>query len=147
LKIFSLTVRSCAVLLCIVASACATAPEEVHSYKLYPGPERPLEALVVVRLGNAYAAEFNGRLVTRGDWSEVHLLPGEHTIRWQTEFGVSVTIEPSGFATRGTEVIVQLEAGRVYRLSADRTKGRGYRTYLWIEDASTGAVVAGARIP
>jgi hypothetical protein len=139
--------RSCAVLLCIVASACATGPEEVHSYKLYAGPERPLETLAVVQLGNADAAEFNGRLVTRGDWSEVHLLPGEHVIRWQTEFGVSVTIEPSGFATRGTEVTAQLEAGRVYRLRADRTTGPGYRAYLWIEDASTGAVVAGTRKP
>ena len=134
-------------LLCIVASACATGPEEVHSYKLYAGPERPLETLAVVQLGDADAAEFNGRLVTRGDWSEVHLLPGEHVIRWQTEFGVSVMIEPSGFATRSTEVIAQLEAGRVYRLRADRTKGLGYRAYLWIEDASTGAVVAGTRKP
>jgi hypothetical protein len=139
--------RSCAVLLCIVASACATAPEEAHPYKLYAGPERPLEELAVVQLGNADAAEFNGRLVTRGDWSEVHLLPGEHVIRWQTEFGVSVMIEPTGFATYGTEMTAQLEAGRVYRLRADRTKGVGYRAYLWIEDASTGAVVAGTRKP
>lgn len=136
-----------AVLLGIVASACATAPEEVHPYKLYPGPERPLAELAVVKLGNAVAAEFDSRLVMRGDWSEVHLLPGEHTIRWQAEFGVSVMIEPSGFATRGSQVVAQLEAGQVYRLRAERTTGPGYRAYLWIEDASTGAVLAGMRRP
>jgi len=140
-------ILSHAMLLGILLAACATGPEPVHSYKLYTGPVRPLAELAVVQLGDAYDTEFNGRPVSRRDWSEVHLLPGEHTIRWQAEFGVSVMIEPSGFASRGREAGVQLEAGKVYRLRADRTTGPGYRTYLWIQEASTGAVVAGTRKP
>ena len=131
----------------LLLTACATAPAPVWSYKLYPGPERPVTELAVVRMGDASAAEFNGRPVARRDWTEVHLLPGEYTVRWQVVFGVSVLIEPSGYATGGWEARVPLEAGQTYRLRADRTTGHGYRMFFWIEDVATGAVVAGTRKP
>jgi hypothetical protein len=133
-------------LFCILLSACATT-EPVRPYKLYPGPERQLAELAVVQMGQAGAAEFNGRPVSRRDWSEVHLLPGEHTVRWLTQFGASVMVEPSGFATGGAEIRVHLQAGETYRLMADRTTGYGYRMYFWIENATTGTVVAGTRKP
>lgn len=131
----------------LLLAACATAPGPVWSYKLYPGPERPVTELAVVRMGEASAAEFNGRPVSSRDWTEVHLLPGEYTVRWQAGFGVSVLIEPSGYATGGRESRVCLDAGQTYRLRADRTTGHGYRMFFWIEDVATGAVVAGTRKP
>ncbi len=132
---------------CAGFSACASGPEPVHSYKLYPGQTRPVSELAVVQMGDAGAAEFNGRPVYRQDWSDVHLLPGKHEIRWQTEFGVSVMIEPSGFATHGRRFTVELDAGEVYSLRSGRTTGPGYRVFFWIEEASTGAVIAGTRKP
>jgi len=128
-------------------AACASGPRETHVYKLYPGSARPAAALAIVRLGDAGRAEFDGRPASSRDWTEVHLLPGEHRIRWQSEFGVSVMIEPSGFATGGNEAAVTLVAGHVYTLRADRTTGTGYRIYLWIRDETSGDVIAGKPKP
>jgi hypothetical protein len=128
-------------------AACASGPGETHAYKLYPGPARPPAGLAIVRMGDAGRAEFDGRAASGGDWTEVHLLPGEHRIRWQSEFGVSVMIEPSGFATGGNEARVTLAAGHVYSLRADRTTGPGYRIYLWIRDETTGENIAGEPKP
>ena len=125
--------------------ACAALPET--PYKLYPGPVQPDSDIAIVRLGDAGAAKFDGRIAARGDWSEVLLLPGEHLIEWQTEFGVSVLVEPSGFATGGNEAKVMLVAGHVYTLRADRTTGPGYRMFFWIRDDTTQQVIAGTPKP
>jgi hypothetical protein len=125
--------------------ACVTAAHE--SYKLYPGPARPLSEIAVVRLADASVAEFDGREAMAGDWFAVHLLPGLHTIRWQGLFGVSVMIEPSGFATGQDSADVKLEAGHVYALRAARTVGSGYEMYFWILDETTGEVIAGVPKP
>jgi len=133
--------------LAALLAACASGPGETHAYKLYPGPARPATSLAIVRMGDAGRAEFDGRAASARDWTEVHLLPGEHQIRWQSLFGVSVMIEPSGFATGGNEAPVTLAAGHVYSLRADRTKGSGYRIYLWIRDETTGEIIAGEAMP
>lgn len=130
-----------------VLAGCAAGSTETFAYKLYPGPIRPAAELAILRLGDAQAVEIDGRPVAQGDWTEVHLLPGLHAVRWQTEFLVSVMVEPSGFATGGQEAAVQLEAGHVYVLRSDRTTGLGYRMYFWIEDADDGQVVAGEAKP
>ena len=128
-------------------ATCASGPRETHAYKLYPGPTRPAAELAIVRMGDAGRAEFDGRAASSRDWTEVHLLPGEHKIRWQSEFGVSVMIEPSGFATGGNAARVTLAAGHIYSLRADRTTGRGYRIYLWIRDETTRETIAGEPKP
>jgi hypothetical protein len=128
-------------------AGCAARSSETFAYKRYPGPLRPASELAIVRLGDAQAVEIDGRTVLHADWTEVHLLPGTHDIRWQTEFGVSVTIEPSGFATGVKETRVELAAGQVYVLRSDRTTGPGYRMYFWIEEAVGGRVVAGKPKP
>lgn len=140
------TLLSCSAL-CVWLAACAGTPQETFAYKLYPGPARPAAELAIVRLGDAQEALFDGRPVGQGDWSEAHLLPGRHRIEWQSEFGASVMVEPSGSVTGGEAVEVDLVAGRTYVLRADRTTGYGYRLYFWIEDAATGAVVAGEPKP
>jgi hypothetical protein len=133
--------------LCACLGACAGAPPQPFAYKLYPGPVRPASELAVVRFGDAQYVAFDGRPTSHADWTEVHLLPGTHRIDWQSEFGVSVMVEPSGWVTGGESVDAELAAGRTYVLRADRTTGYGYRLYFWIEDEATGGVVAGERKP
>lgn len=125
--------------------SCASTDDIV--YKLYPGPERPATEIVTLKLGNASEVIIDGMKVDRSDYGSVTLLPGRHLIRWNTWFGVSVLVEPSGFATRTAGHGVELKAGHVYILKADRTTGHGYRTYLWIEDADSGEVIAGTKKP
>ena len=129
-----------------LVAACASTPE-THAYKLYPGPARPAVQLAIVRMDDAMAAEFDGRPVSASDWTEVQLLPGEHEIRWATEFGVSVMVDPRMFVTGGHEARVMLAAGHLYSLRADRTKGPGYEMYFWIVDDTAGQVIAGTPKP
>lgn len=140
-------VAACVALVALASalSTCAALPEA--SYKLYPGPVRPPVELAVVRLGDAGVAEFDGRLAARSDWSEVMLLAGEHTIRWQQEFGVSVLVDLRGAVAGGFETRVALNAGHVYTLHADRTTGPGYRMYFWIVDETDGRIVSGQPKP
>lgn len=133
--------------LAAVLLGCASGPAETLAYKLYPGPARPASEIAIVRLGDAAALEIDGRPVSRVDWTEVHVLPGSHRLRWQTEFGASVLVEPSGIAAGGREAEVALEAGRAYLLRADRTTGPGYRMFFWVEEAGSGRVVAGQAKP
>jgi hypothetical protein len=139
------------VLLVLLAStlgllwSCASTDDIV--YKLYPGPERPDTEIVTLRLGSASELIIDGMKVDRSDYGSVTLLPGPHEIRWSTWFGVSVLVDPSGFATRESEQVVVLKTGHTYILKADRTHGHGYRTYLWIEDTSSGEVIAGTKKP
>jgi hypothetical protein len=142
-KLRGLAAISLTLLLGILLSADAAGSEPVWSYKLYPGPERSHSELAVVQMGDAHKAEFNGRPVSSGDWTEVHLLPGEYTIRWQVRFSVNPFGDTSGFALGGVRGKVRLEAGRTYRIRAERMKG----PYVWIEDSASGAVIVGNRVP
>jgi hypothetical protein len=126
-------------------AGCVTLPDA--AYKLYPGPTRAPTELAVVRLGNVGMAEFDDRPVARADWSEVALDPGEHTIRWRQEFGVSVLVDARGAATGATESRATLLAGHTYTLHAERTYGTGYRMYFWIVDDVDGRVIAGEPKP
>jgi len=116
-------------------------------YKLYPGDARPDSEIAKVKLTDSYYAHVDGLLVNKRDYEEIHLLPGEHKIRWGREFAISVMVNPSMWDEGQADVIVDLEAGRTYELHADRTTGHGYQFYLWIEDAQTGEVVAGKKKP
>lgn len=128
-------------------TACTSGPKVTQAYKLYPGPVRPAAGFAIVRMGDAGGAEFDGRGVSASDWTEVHLLPGAHRIRWHTEFGVSAMVDPAMFVTGGDEASVTLEPGHVYSLRADRTTGPGYRMFFWITDDTTRKVVAGTPKP
>ncbi len=114
---------------------------------MYGGPARPEAELATLHLNRARAAMIDERRVARADYSRVQLLPGSHAIQWLCEYGVSVMIEPSGFATRTASATVELQAGHGYSLHCDRTTGHGYRTFQWILDDTTGLVVAGDKKP
>jgi len=126
-------------------AGCASTDNVV--YKLYAGPERADTEIVTLHLAHASEVIIDGMKVDRSDYDSVTLLPGRHLIRWKTWFGVSVLIEPSGFATRQSGHTLDLKAGHTYILKADRTTGPGYRTYLWVEDVQSGQVIAGEKKP
>lgn len=125
--------------------ACASTDHIV--YKLYPGPELPDTEIVTLHLGDATEAIVDGFAVRHGDYGMVKLLPGTHEIQWKAWFAVSVLVDASGFATRKSGHIVELQPGHAYILKADRTTGRGYQTYLWIADVDSGEVIAGTKKP
>ena len=132
-------------LIIILLTGCAT--HESVAYKLYPGLNKPDSGIATLELFNASSAVIDGHHVKHGDYDTVKLLPGNYHIKWTSVHGVSVLIEPSGFAQRESQYDVILEEGHTYRLRSDRTTGPGYRIYHWIEDKTTGSVVAGNEKP
>ncbi len=133
-------------LLCvIVLGACAAAPSQ-HVYKLYPGPVRPDSELATIGLGDGvFSLQIDGLTVNRADFGHVNILPGPHRIKLDTWYLVSVLVDPSGLKSDETGSYVDLEPGHRY-LVRSSDPGGGMR-YLWIEDADSGQLVAGARRP
>ena len=141
-------------------SACLLIPEDrLHQalnakeqsghqiYKLYPGSARPLSDVAVVAMGDVPSASIDGLNVSATDYQEIHLLPGQHMLAWRKSFGFSVMVEPAMTKVAEMTIAVELQAGHVYRLFADRTYGTGYRFYYWIEDAADGKVIGGTKKP
>jgi hypothetical protein len=118
-----------------------------YVYKIYGGPARSDAEIAVVNLDDAMGAVIAERKVAHSDYARVQLLPGTYPIYWECLYGVSVMIEPSGFATGAESAEVALEAGHVYSLHCDRTTGYGYQTYQWIRDDTVGRIVAGEKKP
>ena len=117
------------------------------TYKLYPGPPQQDSEIAILELYNASSIVVDGMHVSHGDYASVQLKPGEHKIKWTSVHGVSVLIEPSGWAQEQSTHTVTLKKGHTYRLRSDRTTGPGYVIYHWVEDASTGEVVSGKKKP
>jgi hypothetical protein len=125
-------------------TACST-PQYV--YKMYGGSQRPDSEISVIDLGNAVGVRVGDRKVAHSDYSRIQLLPGAYPVYWECLYGVSVMIEPSGFATGARSADVELRAGHVYSLHCDRTTGYGYQTYQWVWDDTEGRLVAGRMKP
>ena len=56
-------------------------------------------------------------------------------------------VNPAGWDKSNRNVTVNLAPGHVYKLKSERTTGHGYQMYLWVEDLTTGTVVAGVPKP
>lgn len=137
----------CALLLLLILSGCAAgSPKGI--YRAHYGVEPPESELATLDLGAAYELIIDDRYyVSRGEYGTVKLPAGNHRMQWSTWFGVSVMVEPSGYAAFGIVSDVSLEAGHTYKLCADRTTGHGYRVYHWIEDRTAGRIVYGEKKP
>jgi hypothetical protein len=136
------------ILTLVVASAiagCASSSDYV--YKLYGGALRPDAEVATIRLADAAAARVDDRNVSQANYGSVKVLPGAHHLAWECVYGVSVMIEPTGFATGQGSAGIELQAGHEYALRCDRTTGPGYETYQWIVDESVGRLVAGEKKP
>jgi len=128
----------------IASTSCSTTQ---YTYKMYGGPQRPQSELSVIDLHDAVGVMIGTRKVAHSDYSIIQLLPGRYPVYWECLYGVSVMIEPSGFATGARSADVELLAGHVYSLHCDRTTGYGYRMYQWISDDTEGRIVAGQDKP
>ncbi|MHB8829979.1 MAG: hypothetical protein ACYC6Q_10690 [Syntrophales bacterium] len=127
-----------------IFSGCATDhPKEV--YRSYYGPESSLAELDMGTACEVFIDDMH--YVSAAKYRSVALAAGVHRIRWAVVFGVSVMVDPSGYARYEALSDVNFEAGHQYKLSADRTTGQGYRVFFWIEDMTTGGVVYGAKKP
>ncbi len=120
-------------------------PKEV--IRGYSGPDLPDASLATVELGSAHWARINELHVKRLKYVIVKVLPGVHRLEWGRTFGVSYLVDPRMIVEYKESATVTLDAGRSYRLRAERTTGRGYRVYFWIEDALTRNVVYGTKKP
>ena len=133
-------------LLLILAGCAASVPKGV--YRAHYGAVPPESELATLEPGAAYELIIDERYYVSGrKYGTVKLPAGPHRVWWATWFGVSVMVEPSGQAAFGIVSDVSLEAGRTYRLCADRTTGHGYRVYHWIEDRTEGRVLWGEKKP
>ncbi len=154
-------------MLALLVSGCGT-------MKAYEGPELPKSEIAVLhhtdRHGEvwllnyivpipgskhiSFIDEIDGKGV---DLSErIHILPGQHSARvtYQRNPDVAfcVTAPPiflSGpcfgiYQTRDLSIDFTAEAGHEYRIPAER---RGERNWIWVEDVTSGKVVAGEKPP
>ena len=140
-------VFGCVLLGLLIISGCAgNNPKGV--YRAHWGAEPSEGELATLEMGAAHEIVIDDRYyVSGGKFGTVKLPAGAHQIWWATGFGVSVMVEPSGYAAFGMVSDVSLEAGHVYKFCADRTTGHGYRVYTWIEDRTTGRIVFGEKKP
>ena len=132
----------------LLLAACATHeyPQE-HTYKFYRGPARPAAELATLALGDAMAVRINERQITHSDYTHVEFLPGTYKLEWFCGYGVSVMIEPSGFAGREAAADVELKPAHRYSLRCSRTTGPNYQTFQWVSDDTEGRLVRGTRRP
>lgn len=142
-----MTRRNQTILALLVLGLAACASTESYSYKLYPGPERPVEELATVELAGVDFVVIDGLQVNRADYARALLLPGKHRVAINKTFGFSVMVEPSMMGSFESSLEVPLAAGKVYRIKGDRTHGHDYRIYLWVEEEDSGEVVAGQNKP
>lgn len=135
-----LVLLSCAITL----AGCAGLTPDI--YRGDVGKDAQQSEIAIVRGETAAIYEIDGTKLKHPDseryYREVYLPPGEHTIKLYRWFGVSVLIVPEGYI----EVVSKpfsliLKAGHTYELHADRTTGV-IRIIVWIEDSTTGEVVA-----
>ena len=120
---------------------------EAHTYKLYPGDELPESEIVKIDLTDVYYTVIDGFNVGKSDYQQVYILPGKHEILWGKWFAFSVMVEPAMWGKGEGSAIVDLKAGHTYELYADRTYGRGYKMYFWIQDANSHEIIAGIKKP
>ena len=141
-------VKTLILLFVLLLSGCVVPTPDV--YKGYPGQARQAAEISIVRGKSARLHEVDGESLKHPDprkyYHEAHLLPGLHTVTLIREFSVSVLLVSKGWITASKSFLVIMEAGHVYELHADRTTGPGFRVYLWIEDATTGELVAGQKL-
>ena len=137
--------------------------------KAYEGPELPKSEIAVLHhaarhdlaFGLALIVPFpcfkHETLITEIDGkhkqpgTEIHIRPGEHTAIVQYVRHFDVTPLPSTVAfclpsyfSSDLSIKFTTKAGHEYRIPAER---RGARNWIWVEDITTGKVVAGEKPP
>ena len=147
MRLTPLLVTLCATALVLAACAGRT-PEAYKRQMRHADPDAPF---AIVRTVSAAFHRLDGRRLEHPDpnkyYDEAHLPPGSHDVSLTAWFSVSMYLVPKGYIEPVSSTFtVDLKADHVYELHADRTTGPGFRVYFWIEDATTGDVVAGTKL-
>ena len=116
-----------------------------QSYKLYPGPALPPAELAELDITHL-TVTVDGLRVDWLDYATVHLLSGKHSLRIDRCCG-GVVLRAGMYGASQRSFNVDLEAGGSYKLIGHRKRGGASRYYFWVEDATTGAVIAGEEKP
>lgn len=141
-----MTVIACIVFISLLILAGCATPKEV--YLGYSGIDIREDELCTLDITQAPEVVIDDMYyVGAGKYGTVKLTAGAHKIKWVSHFVVSVLVEPSGHAAFSIISDVTFEAGHAYKLLNDRTTGRGYKVYFWIEDTTTGETVWGRKKP
>ncbi len=116
-------------------------PEDRHRTSIYEidGKSVPAHAQFDTDFRNA----------PEGQPERIHILPGQHTARVSYERRPNVTLcgFPScirNYYTRDLSIDFAVEAGHEYRIPVER---RDERNWIWVEDITSGKVVAGEKPP
>jgi len=118
-----------------------------NTFQDYPGAPRPAAEIATLGLAPVVVwFEIGGVRVERNQYDAVAWPPGRYEVGWRARFPVSFMIHPTMSLKDERRETVELEAGHRYVVTADRAVGTT-RTYFWIEDASTGRIVAGMKNP
>ena len=133
-----------ALLFLIVLTGCAGLTPDIH--REYVDQNQSVSEVAIIRAVTAGIHKIDGKELAHPDpdkyYREVHLPPGQHTITLYKWFAASVLIVRKGYFEVVSEPFeVNLQAGHVYELHADRTTGV-IRVIVWIEDSTTGEIVA-----
>lgn len=109
--------------------------------------------IAVVRAVSADIYSIDGARLKHPDsdkyYSEIYLPPGQHEIIIYRRFAVSAMLRLKGYIEAVSEPLsVELEAGHIYSLNGDRSTGDpDIWVGLWIEDTTTGEVIARSKQP
>ena len=133
--------------LTFVAAACGLTPDV---YEVQTVQDAPDAEIVIVVGKSARILKIDGKELEHPNpdmyYASARLRPGLHAVTLNRWFVVSVLLVSRGYVDAVKTYSVNLQAGHVYELHADRTTGPGFRIAMWIKDATTGEIVAGQEL-
>ncbi len=133
--------------LTLVAAACGLTPDV---YEVQTVQDAPDAEIVIVVGKSARILKIDGKELEHPNpdmyYASARLRPGLHAVTLNRWFVVSVLLVSRGYVDAVKTYSVNLQAGHVYELHADRTTGPGFHVAMWIIDATTGEVVAGQKL-
>jgi hypothetical protein len=133
--------------LAFIAAGCTLTPDMYVADTVQNAPDAEV---VIVEGRTAGIHKIDGTSLEHPNpemyYASARLHPGQHSVTLYREFVVSVLIVSGGFFEAIKTYNVNLEAGHVYELHADRTTGPGFRVAMWVIDATAGKIVAGREL-
>lgn len=137
-------------LLFVIAIVGCAAPD---THREFVNDALDVSEIAIVRAASADIHSIDGTRLEHPDshkyYSEIHLPPGQHEIIIYRKFAVSALLRLKGYIEVVSEPLsVELKAGHIYSLNGDRSTGDpDIWVELWIEDTTTGEVIARGKQP
>lgn len=114
-----------------------------HTYKLYPGPERPPKELAILKFGEQVTSlRIEGMRVDKTDYDRIELLPGTYLVGWRTTFFMRPVVDPEEHGEPGPMATADLVAGHEYSVNSGRATGPGRTKRWWFTNVTTGIDLA-----